>query len=50
MSLRPFRDLAEAERAAAVASLRTVGGVYDLIALCVEHDYSAPVALESAHE
>lgn len=62
MSLRPFCTIAETERAAAVASLRTVGGVYDLIALIVEHDRSEPGphceawrrdalrGLESAHE
>lgn len=50
MSLRPFRSLTEPERAEAAASLRTVGGVYDLVALIVEHDRSEPAALQSAHE
>lgn len=44
------RALTEDERAAAVASLRTVRGIYDHVADFVEHDRSEPGALESAHE
>lgn len=41
--MRPPRDLTPDERAAAVASLRTIGGVYDYIAAIVEADDSRPV-------
>lgn len=40
--MRPPRDLTPDERAAACASLRTVGGVYDLIADVVAFDDSRP--------
>lgn len=40
--MRPPRDLTPHERAAAVASLRTVGGIYDHVAAIVEADVSRP--------
>lgn len=40
--MRPPRDITAEERAAAVASLRTVGGLYDHIANIVEVDDSRP--------
>lgn len=40
--MRPPRDLTPDERAAAAASLRTVGGVYDYVAAIVEVDDSRP--------
>jgi hypothetical protein len=40
--VRVPRDLTEDERRLAVASLRTVGGIYDHVADFVERDHSAP--------
>lgn len=40
--MRPPRDLSDEERAAACASLRTVGGVYEHIAEYVERDSTRP--------
>lgn len=41
------RTLTASERAEAVRSLRTVGGIYDHIALYVEHDHSEPTSPDS---
>ena len=45
--MRPPRTLSAAERAEAVRSLRTVGGIYDHLALIVEHDESVPSSHDS---
>ena len=42
--MRPPRDLTPDERAAACASLRTVGGIYDHVANYVERDTSRPAS------
>lgn len=40
--MRKPRPITEAERRAAVQSLQTVGGIYDHVALFVEHDRTSP--------
>lgn len=46
--MRQPRTLSPAERAEALRSLRTVGGIYDHIALVVEHDLSEPKPHDSS--
>ena len=48
--MRQPRTLTVEERAKAVRSLRTVGGIYDHIALYVEHDLSEPSSPDSGRE
>lgn len=43
--MRPPTALTPEQRAAAVASLRTVGGIYDHVADYVEADTTEPTAL-----
>lgn len=43
----PAHPVTTEQRAAAVARLRTIGGIYDHIALYVEHDHTTPALAEN---